>query len=197
MVGLAMAEVQVAAALMTDDLSSLAPNHAGDTRFWASFKWLRGAWNGVECEQALTLDRNLAYADAAIGFAKYLLGRAAEIEARISEAFGLSPRDTLAHRWMVWVGLVNAQLNNDTEAVLWLRRGLDANRNYSMAHFLLAAALARLGELDHAAVQAELELDPSFTVRHVRSTIVSSNPTYLAGRERSIEGMRKAGVPEG
>jgi tetratricopeptide (TPR) repeat protein len=90
----------------------------------------------AECEQALTLDRNLAYAHAAIGYAKYLLGRAAETEAHISEAFRLSPRDALAHHWMVWVGLAKVQLNNDTEAVLWLRRGLDANRNYSVAHFL-------------------------------------------------------------
>jgi tetratricopeptide (TPR) repeat protein len=148
----------------------------------------------------LTLDRNSAAAHAAIGYAKYLLGRGAETEAHISEAFRLSPRDTLAHRWMVWVGLANAQLNNDSEAVLWLRRGLDTNRNYSVAHFVLAAGLARLGQLDHAraAVQAGLALDPSFTIRRLRGAIAwSDNPTYVAGRECYLEGMRLAGVPEG
>ena len=49
------------------------------------------------------------------------------------------------HRWMLCVGLAKAQLGADAEAVVWLRRGLDANRNYSVAHFDLAAALARLG----------------------------------------------------
>ena len=97
--------------------------------------------------------------------------------------------------------LAKAHLNNDTEAVLWLRRGLDANRNFSVAHFLLAAALARLGELDHAraAVQAGLALDPSFTIRRYRSATSAwnDNPTSLAGRDRTIEGMRLAGVPEG
>ena len=154
----------------------------------------------AECELALTLDRNLAAAHAAIAYAKYLLGRGAETEAHISEAFRLSPRDTLAPRWMVWVGLAKGQLNNDTEAVLWLRRGLDANRNYSSAHFSLASALARLGELDHArtAVQAGLALDPSFTMRRLRGSILwSDNPTFVAWRERNIEGMRLAGVPEG
>ena len=65
------------------------------------------------------------------------------------------------------VGLAKAQLGADAEAVVWLRRGLDANRNYSVAHFDLAAALARLGELDEAraTVQAGLALDPSFTIR--------------------------------
>jgi hypothetical protein len=62
-----------------------------------------------------------------------------------NEALRLSPRDTFAYTWMVWVGLAKAQL-------AWLRRGLDANRNFPAAHFVLAAALARLGELDHAAI---------------------------------------------
>ena len=101
---------------------------------------------------------------------------------------------------MVWVGVAKAQLNADTEAVAWLRRGLEANRNYSIAHFHLAAALARLGELDQAqaAVRAGLALDPSFTIRRLRASMGwSDNPAFLAGRERAIEGMRMAGVPEG
>jgi hypothetical protein len=102
---------------------------------------------------------------------------------------------------MVTVGVAKVQLNADTEAVVWLRRGLDANRNYSIAHFHLAATLARLGELSEAraAVQAGLALDPSFTIRRYRdaTSTWNDNPTYLAGRDRAIEGMRMAGVPEG
>jgi hypothetical protein len=61
--------------------------------------------------------------------------------------------------------------------------------------------LARLGELDEARaeVQAGLALDPSFTVHRFRdaTNARSDNPTFLAGRDRAIEGMRMAGVPEG
>jgi tetratricopeptide (TPR) repeat protein len=73
---------------------------------------------------------------------------------------------------MVWVGVAKLHLNADTEAVAWLRRGLEANRNYSLAHFHLAAALALLGELDEAraAVQAGLALDPNFTIRRLRAS---------------------------
>jgi len=48
-------------------------------------------------------------------------------------------------------------------------------------------------------VQAGLALDPSFTIRRYRYAINarSDNPTFLAGRDRHIEGMRLAGVPEG
>jgi TolB-like protein/Flp pilus assembly protein TadD len=217
MVGLARVDVALGAALMSDDWSarfvaaeaaltkvlSLAPNHAqahlvlGVVRMYT-----RRAVEGiVEFEQALALDRNLASAHAFIGLAKYMLGRGAETEPHINEAMRLSPRDTLAHRWMVYVGLAKAQLNADAEAVIWMRRGIDANRNFSIGHFNLAAALARLGKLDEAraAVKAGLALDPSFTIRRYRDVTIawSDNPTLLAGHERAIEGMRMAGVPEG
>jgi tetratricopeptide (TPR) repeat protein len=155
----------------------------------------------AQCEQALALDRNLAAAHNLFGHAKYLLGRGAETEAHINEALRLSPRDTTAHRWMAIVGMAKAQIGADAEAVVWLRRSFDANRNSSFGRFDLAAMLARLGELDEARaeVQAGLALDPSFTIRRYRvaTNARSDNPTFLAGRDRSIEGMRMAGVPEG
>jgi hypothetical protein len=82
-----------------------------------------------------------------------------------------------------------------------MRRGLDANRNFSLAHFDLAAVLARLGEPNEAraAVQAGLALDPSFTIRRYRdaTNARSDNPSFLVWLDRHIEGMRMAGVPEG
>ena len=182
---------------------SLAPNHArAHSLLGAVQMYTKRAAQGIaECEQALALDRNLAGAHALFGHAKYLLGRGAETEAHINQALRLSPRDTTAHRWMAIVGMAKAQLNADIEAVVWLHRGLDENRNNSNAHFQLGAALARLGELDEAraAVQAGLALDPSFTIRRFRdaSNAPSDNATYRAGRVREIEGMRLAGVPEG
>jgi hypothetical protein len=48
-----------------------------------------------------------------------------------------------------------------------------------------------------AAVQAGLALDPTWTIRRFRAAAANDNPTYLAGRERMYDGMRKAGAPEG
>jgi hypothetical protein len=74
------------------------------------------------------------------------------------------------------------------------------NRDFSFAHFNLSAVLARLGEVDEAraAVQAGLALNPSFTIRRLRdaTNAGSDNPIFFARRDRSIEGMRLAGVPE-
>jgi tetratricopeptide (TPR) repeat protein len=147
----------------------------------------------------LVLDRNFAMAHAFIGTAKFRLGRAAETEAHVNEALRLSPRDTDAGYWMVWVGFAKLQLSADAEAVTWLRRGLESNHNYPLGHFHLAAAQALLGSQSEAraAAQAGLALDPTFTIRRYRAAVSSDNPIYLAGRERFYNGMRIAGVPEG
>jgi len=151
-----------------------------------------------ECEQALQLDRNLVEAHSVIGLGKLLLGHGAETEAHILEALRLSPRDTGAFRWMHYAGFAKLVLGADTEAVTWLRRCLEANRNYPIVHFHLAAALALLGSSEEAraAVGAGLALDPTFTIRRMRGRL-SDDPTFRAGSKRVNEGMRMAGVPEG
>jgi tetratricopeptide (TPR) repeat protein len=130
---------------------------------------------------------------------KNFLGRGEETEAHIQEALRLSPRDIMAHRWMFFAGAAKLHHCDDAEAVAWLRRSIEANRNFPLAHFALAAALALLGSLDEAqaVASAGLTLDPGFTIRRFRANAVSDNPIFLAGRERAYEGMRMAGVPEG
>ena len=96
------------------------------------------------------------------------------------------------------MGLAKFWLGADAEAVAWLRRSIEANRNFPFTHFFLAAVLASLGALDEAraAVRAGLAINPSFTLRRYRAGASSDNPTYLAGREHTYEGLRMAGVPE-
>jgi TolB-like protein/class 3 adenylate cyclase/Flp pilus assembly protein TadD len=215
MVGLARVDQNLGASSMTDDRSaqlaaaettitkvlSLAPKHASAHAILGAVEIFtkRAAQSIAEFEQALALDRNLARAHALIGLAKLFLGRSEETEPHVNEAFRLSPRDTFASEWLIYVGIAKAQLGAYAEAVSWMRRGLDANRNYSIAHFHLGAALARLGELEQAriAVQAGLALDPNFTIDRFRTHARRDNPIFLASGERLIEGMRLAGVPEG
>ena len=127
------------------------------------------------------------------------LGRAAETEAHVNEALRLSPRDTFAGYWMVWVGIAKLQLSADAEAVTWLRQGLEGNHNYPAGHFSLAAALALLGSQSEARAAAKADLRSTRLSQSaaIARAHMSDNPTYLAGRERIYEGMRIAGVPEG
>jgi TolB-like protein len=180
---------------------SLAPNHAfahfvlGCAQIFTN----RVTQGIAEAERALALDRNLANAHAFIGAGKTFAGRAEESEAHVQEALRLSPRDSFAYQWMARVAATKLNLGADAEAAQWARRSIEANRNYPLAHFWLAAALAQLGRLDEArqAVQPGLALAPGFTLARYRAGVQSDNPTYHAQRERIIEGMRKAGVPEG
>jgi hypothetical protein len=100
---------------------------------------------------------------------------------------------------MASVAAAKLNLGVDTEAVQWARRAIEANRNFPFHHFWLAAALAQLGRLDEArqAMQPGLSLAPGFNIARYRAGVQSDHPTYLAQREHIIEGMRKAGVPEG
>jgi tetratricopeptide (TPR) repeat protein len=159
----------------------------------------RAALGITECERALALDQNSARAHGAVGIAKFFLGRGGETQAHIEQALRLSPRDTYVYIWTMFVGLAKFWLGADAEAIVWLRRSLEANRNIPNTHFYLAAVLAHVGELDEARAlaQAGLALNPSFSIGRYRTNNSSDHPVYLAGRERVYEGMRMAGVPEG
>src|SRR5262249_7619841 len=89
-------------------------------------------------------------------------------------------------------------LAKDEAAATWFRRAVEANRNFAFTHLSLAAALMHLGRRDeaHAAARAGLALEPGFTIARFRAGARSDNPTYLSGRERIYDGMRRAGIPE-
>jgi TolB-like protein/class 3 adenylate cyclase len=213
--GAALVDVSIGASFLTDERTarftaaeaaatkalSLAPDNASaHFALGVAYILTNRADQGIaECKQALAIDPNLADAHSMMGLAKFYLGRSAETEGHVLDALRLSPRDIFAFRWMAFVGFSKLMLRDDEEAVAWLRRGIEANRNLPLAHFSLAAALALLGRSEEAgaATQAGLALDPNFTVRRFRSGATSNNPTFLAQRERYIEGMRLAGVPEG
>ncbi len=214
LVGLASVDATAGAFMLTDDRSellataetnairalSLDPDRALAHRVLGTIYNMtnRHAQAIAECEQALTLDRNLADAHAVIGMAKYYLGRASETQGHILEAFRLSPRDIFAHRWMQFAGVAKMQLGADVEAAVWLQRSIEANRNSPLTHFLLAAALGLQGSLDEArlAAAAGLALNPSFTVRRFRASQPSDSRGFLDGRERLYGGMLLAGVPD-
>jgi len=152
-----------------------------------------------EFERALNLNRNIGVAHAWTGLAKIMLGRAEETEAHITEAFRISPIDGVTFLWKYIDGLAKLYLGADEEAVELFRESIDASRNFPLNHFHNAAALALLGRQSEAEAEARagLAIAPEFTLAGFRVTAESDNPVFLAQRERVIEGMRKAGVPEG
>ena len=154
----------------------------------------------AEYERALALDPNLAGVHGQIGNAKIALGRPEETEGHVLEALRLSPRDTAAHGWAQFVGSAKLTLGANEEAIAWFRRSIEINGGYAVTRFLLGAALAELGRLEEARTEARvgLAINPQFTIRRYRAGLASfDNPALLKRREQIIEGMRKAGIPEG
>ena len=214
LLGLAAVDIQVALNFLPDDQAarlsaaegaltaalSLTPENAlahlllGVVQMHTS-----RASEGVRtCERALELDRNLAAAHAQIGNGKLHLGEPQDTEAHIEEALRLSPRDTHVHLWCLFAGVAKLHLGKEEEAVAWLRRSVEANRNFSSSRFVLAAALARLERLPEARAEARagLALHPEFTISRFRAGMWSNDPAVFGGRQHVIEGLRKAGVPE-
>jgi TolB-like protein len=215
MIGLANVDTAVGTSFTTDDgparlaaaeamvnrALSIRPNRisAHLARGWVQIFTNRAAQATREFEHVLALDSNIASAHAALGFAKFYMGRAAETEGHIFEALRLSPRDVEVYQWACFVGAAKLQLASDVEAVSWLRRSTEANRNFPIAHLLLAAVLGLSGAVDEARTAAKtgLALNSGFTIRRFRTAQQGDNPTFLAGLERACAGFRLAGVPEG
>jgi TolB-like protein/class 3 adenylate cyclase len=181
-------------------LLSLAPNNAA-AHYWLGFVQIgtnRAAQGISECERALALDPNLARAHGLMGLGKNFSGRPDETESHVKEALRLSPHDNFASQWMLTAGAAKLHLRADEEAVVWFGRSIESDRNWPLAHFFLAAALANLDRLKdaQAAAQAGLALDPTFTIRRFRVGAATDNPSFMSTREHFYAGMRKAGLAE-
>ena len=110
------------------------------------------------------------------------------------------PATAHVYLWCMFAGLAKFQLGREEEAVVWLRRSIDANRNYPSSHFILAAALAHLGRLPEARseAQAGLAMNPTFTIARFRSGVSSDDPVVVAGfgalRRRPAQGRGAGGM---
>ena len=214
--GKVMADFQVAVSYSVDDrferlhsieaqlnrVLSQSPNNAGAHFLMGRIlnQTNRQAQAIDELNRALTLNPNLASAHAIIGLAKLYDGHPEETESHELEALRASPRDTDAYFWVGWMAEAKLYLGAFEDALNLCHRSIELNRNYPTARFTYCAAiLVELGRLDEAKseVKAGLALSPNFTLRRYRDAAQSDNPAFLKGRERIIEDIRKAGVPEG
>ena len=88
----------------------------------------------------------------------------------------LSPRDTRAFLWYMFVGLGKLSIHADPEAIEWFRRSLEANRNHALSHFHFATALALVGDLKEARSIAEAD-SPSIPASQSAATATTPRAT--------------------
>jgi tetratricopeptide (TPR) repeat protein len=149
-------------------------------------------------ERAIALDPNFAVAHNYVGQIKVFLGRANEAAEHTFKAIQLSPRDPQLALWYYQLAVTYIHEQRYDEAVEWARRGVQVNPNLRYTYRVLAAALALSGRVGEAqTIAAEmLRRYPKETVSAFLTREPWPNSTYRAGRDREIQGMRLAGIPE-
>ena len=152
-----------------------------------------------ENETAIALDPNNADAHAFAGFLKVYLGRAEDGFAGVETAFRLSPGDPDAPYWQFFVCMLHNYLAQWEEAIPWCEKSSAGIPQVWYPYAFLATANAWAGhdkEAKDAAAQLQ-KVYPGFTVQTLAGMHTSDNPTFIMQSQRIIEGLRKAGLPEG
>ena len=154
----------------------------------------------AEAETAVADDPNNARAIEHAGFLGSYLGHAEDGVAAVETALRLSPHDPMAPIMQVHLCYLHSWLAQWEQSIEWCEKALANNvKERGTALSFLPAADAWAGH-DKEAKDAVAELrkvDPAFTVQSRWAGWPSDDPTFKAQRARILEGLRKAGVPEG
>jgi adenylate cyclase len=146
------------------------------------------------------LDPNNALAHAHAGFNKKYLGRAEDGFAGVETALRLNPRDPAEVPWLqYYMCSLHSNLAQWDQAIEWCEKSIAGIPQVWFPYMRLAAANASAGrdkEAKDAAAQLQ-KLYTGFTLQTLPGMHLSDDPTYKAQEERIVEGLRKAGVPEG
>jgi TolB-like protein len=153
----------------------------------------------AEDEAAIAANPNNAEAHAFASFWKLYLGRAEDGFPGLETAFRLSPRDPGVPVWQQLVCVLHNFLAQWEQGIEWCEKArAGAPENVYML-VQLAAANAWTGH-DKEAKEAVAQLQkvhPGFTVQTYAGIHYTDDPTFNAQRARIVEGLRKAGLPEG
>jgi TolB-like protein len=186
---------------LADSALALQPNDARAHMAKAEVSFNKQQWTAAisQGEAALADDPNYALARAEPSFWNIFLGHAEDSFAGIETALRLSPRDPDVSWWRWFRCHAHTHLAQWEQAVEWCGKSI-ASGNQSFFPFVdLAAANAWAGH-DKEAKEAAAELQkvyPGFTVQTWAGINWSDDPTVNAQYQRIVEGLRKAGVPEG
>ena len=153
----------------------------------------------AEADAAIAADPNNAEAHAQRGFWKMFLGQSEDGFSGLETAFRLSPRDPDVPIWQYNICGLHAHLAQWEQAIEWCEKAHAGAPEFWYPLAELAAANAWAGH-DKEAKEAAAQLQkvyPGFTVQTWAGRHRSDDPTYNARDARIIEGLRKAGLPEG
>jgi len=147
------------------------------------------------CRSAIEFNPNLAIAEGRLAHVLAWQGDYDEALLHVKKAARLSPHDPTMSWWGIpWASIAFG--TGDYEgAVKWAKKLIEVTPHFPAPWRYLVASLALLGRMEEAqtAKGELLRLQPHENLRQVRSFLTSANADW---RERYLDGLRKAGVPE-
>ncbi|MBV8721959.1 MAG: tetratricopeptide repeat protein [Candidatus Eremiobacteraeota bacterium] len=158
----------------------------------------------AEFERAFALDPALVAADGGLGNDYLLQGEFEKSLEFYDKAIRLSPRDPVLSYWYSGKAAAHFGLKQYDQVVDWARRAIATAPNNALAHGALLAAIALSGhEAEvHEALQRYLALPvgpktiAAWNALEARFINEHSDPRIVDYRDRLIDGLRKAGMPE-
>ncbi len=141
-------------------------------------------------ERAVALDPNSADGYTGLGNVREFQGNAEEAVALYKRAYRLDPQWDMALHFM---GRALLALDRFEPAEKVLKKRLSFTPNSDMSRFYLACVYARTGRKEDAQrVWRELmEVNPSFSARHIGSALPYRDPTIV---ERYLTALQEAGI---
>ena len=146
-------------------------------------------------KRAIDLDPNLAFARGYLGVTYAFGGDCDAAMPHLEEAISLSPRDPLLVIWHIAMGWASFTAERYEEAAEFTKQAIEDNPDFTDNYSVLAACLGLVGMQDaaHVALDELQRRMPNLTAGDERL----NRPFKRAvDRERFLEGLRKAGLPE-
>jgi adenylate cyclase len=157
----------------------------------------------AERERALALDPADVGAIEGMAWDHIALGQFEKSLELFDKAIRMSPRDDNLGGWFSGKTWSYFGLKQYDQAIDWARRAIAVRASDPVPYSILAAALALTGHEAETreALQQYLALPSSArtiaAVKAHNAQFKISNPRVLESQERSYDGLRKAGMPEG
>ncbi len=146
--------------------------------------------------KALDISPNFAYARALLGIAHAFNGQGDKGISEIDQAIRLSPRDIWREQFDLYYAFANFQLANFAEAEKWATSASLPCPGHMYPLLLKAASFGLLDEIEkaHQAVDQIQSNMPNYSLKTAERSRVF---IFDDDQNRLIDGLRKAGVPEG
>jgi TolB-like protein len=150
-------------------------------------------------EMAIRLNPSLHLAHLQFGWTAILLGRAEAATPYFLEFIRVSPRDRFLSFGYMGIGLARLVLGDYAPAIEMLRKSLSLGPSAN-CQLYLACAYGMQGRITEARAALTLHLESGTSTKTISTLRADAHPgahpIYLAQRERLLDGLRRAGMPE-